>query len=90
MCPHVRQGWGKWRRLGEVLTEKDASAREGFMGEVEVAELLCGSGSVYLDLTTINHACHIPYSPVSVDLRLISVLQIAGPREKQNFPSGTT
>ena len=62
------------------------------MWEVEVGELGCGSESVSVELTTINHTCHILYSPVSVDLRLLSVLEIAGPWEKpdkQNFPSGT-
>lgn len=81
---------GKWGRLGEACAEKDASAGGACMRELEGAALCCGSESVYVELTTINRTCHIPYSLVSVDLWLLSVLDIAGPQEKpdkQNFPS---
>ena len=93
-CLQVRQGWGgKWGRLGEAPAEKEASARGAFLRQVEEAGPLCGLESVYLGLATGNHTCHIPYTPVSVDLLLISVLEIAGPREtpdKQNFTRETT
>lgn len=73
--------------------EEEASARGGFVPQEEVAGLLRGLESVCLELTAINHTCHIPSMPVSVDMLLISVLKIVGPREKpdkQNFTSETT
>ena len=56
-------------------------------GRLGVAQLLCGSESVCLELTTINHTCHTSYLPVLVDLLLISVLEVARPGEKPHLMS---
>ena len=80
----LRQGWGRWSEAWEVGASRGSACSEGcpcpgaFVWDVEVPEVPCGSESVYWELTTINHACHIPDLQVSLDLRLISVLEIAG------------
>lgn len=78
---------GKGGVLGKHLLRRMLLPEEPSCGRLGVAQLLCGSESVCLELATINHTCHTSYLPVLVDLLLISVLEVARPGEKPHLMS---